>query len=124
MKIRLAVGAIAITAALVGCGTKPADTTTSAPTTTRAPSQEAKENALVGVLQARLGGGSRSEVIDIAKQACYVVETSGSVAGAMASIIADDSIDMETGSDMAYVMGVAIPVYCPEYKAEMDRITG
>jgi hypothetical protein len=118
--------ALALTVGLVGCASRTSTTTSAttstAPkaTTTTMPtySQSEKEDALVKVVQARLGGGSRSQALDLAKQACTVIDTAGSVEAAIRGIVLNPSIDSETGGDMAYIMGVSIPVFCPEYLAE------
>ena len=120
--------ALLLTAGLVGCASR---TSTSSPTTTTVTSttsttvsQSIKVDALVAVVQERLGGGSRSQAIDIAKQACTVIDTAGSVSAAISSIATDPDISYETGSDMVFIMGAAIRVYCPEYSAQADRISG
>lgn len=124
--------AILITAGLAGCASRtvtstPQTTTTTryvAPTTTmKTYSQTDKVDGLVATLQKKFPGTSRAQVIDLAHQGCAVVEESGSVAAAVRGIVLDDEIDAETAGDMSYVIGVAIPVYCPKYLPELLEFT-
>jgi hypothetical protein len=119
MKTRNIIIATTIVAsALLGACGSPSTSETKQPV-----SQDSKVNALVSVLGAKYPGASKSKLIDIAQQACTVIDQAGGVAAAVATVVADDSIDSATGSDIAYIMGVAVPVYCPQYKPELDRIT-
>jgi Protein of unknown function (DUF732) len=119
--------ALVLTAGLVGCGTRNETSATSIGnakiqgTTSTTYSQSDKVDALVKVLQARLGAGSRDKIIDIAKQACVVIDEAGSVIAAIRGIASDPEIDYETASDMAYIIGVSVPVYCPEYLDQVQR---
>jgi len=128
--------ALVLTVGLAACGSStetstPSTPSTKAPATTtttedilRTAPQSLKVEALVEVMQERLPGTSRADAIDNAQSACGAIEASGSILGAMEQIAIDPDIDTKTAGDMAYIMGISIPVYCPEYLAEMNKITG
>lgn len=124
--------AAVLTIGLVGCGSAsskesvPSTTTRLAvpkTTTTVKPSKSVMTDALVDVLQDEFPGASRSQVIEVAEQACVVVRLSGSVEEALLMIASDPNTDSTMAGDMAYVMGVSIPVFCPEYMDELESLS-
>lgn len=133
MKIKIAALTVACFALLASaCGSSPSkeevvNTTTTAPkatttipktTTTSAPLID----AYVEVMRDYFPGASRSELIDLGKTACEVIDESGSITSALISIATDPSwAGME---EMAgYTIGVSVPVFCPRYMPELNRIT-
>ena len=129
--------ALVFTAALVGCGSRaettaaPTTTTTSkAPVTTttedifKTAPQSLKVDALVEVFQDKFPGTSRGSAIDIANTACDAVRAQGSIVDAVAAIVADPDVDYDTAGDMSFIIGVSVPVFCPEFLAELNAITG
>ena len=122
---------IALTAALglavTGCATAPAASdqrsATPSTTTTKTATQQDKVDALVRVMQSKYPGSSRSQILDVAQTACDTLDEYGSVSSTFINIIADDSIDADMAGDMSYAIGVAVPVLCPEYQAELERLT-
>jgi ABC-type glycerol-3-phosphate transport system substrate-binding protein len=127
--------ALVLTVGLAACGSRtetstPSTPSTKAPATTtttenvfESASQSELIDALVEVYQEEFPGTSRSTVIDVAKTACEAIEAQGSIVDAMAAIAVDPDIDATMAGDMAFVMGVSVPVYCPQFLPELNRLT-
>jgi hypothetical protein len=119
MKLRSAIAVFALATGVAGCAVAPTSTSTS--TTT---SQETKVDAMVKVIQNKYPAASRVKAIDLAEKACTAIDQSGSIADTIALIVSDDSIDVDMAGDMSWIIGVSVPVLCPEYLPELNRITG
>lgn len=131
-KARAVLVGTAITAALIaGCGGSrtegPSQSSSSAKPTTTTTTAKVSQNVLLDVyvesMQDRFPGGSRSKVIELGKTACEVIELNGSVSAAIRAIASDPSFN-GMASDVGFTMGSAIPVFCPQYLAEMKAIVG
>lgn len=119
----------------VGCGTKTADskespattapTTTEAPrrqtTTTTVPSQSVMIEAYVLAMNDYFPTMSRSDAITLGKTMCDTIDVYGNVADTVTGIIESGRFRGMEG-DVGYLMGVSIPVFCPEYEAEARRL--
>jgi hypothetical protein len=122
MKLRTIALSATLALAVSGCATAPV--TSSASTTSAASSRDLQIDALVLTIQRRVPGTTRASAIDLAKTACNAIDEAGSITEFIAQVATDPEIDLKMSGDMAYVVGVAVPIYCPEYRAEMDRIAG
>ena len=129
----IAVTAIAGAALLSACGTKSSDatytssnkpastTTTVQRTTSTTISKTIMEDAFVEATRDLYPGLSRAKAIELGKTTCDTIDQFGSVEQTVTAIIASgDFVGME--SDVGYMMGVSIPVFCPEYLAEAERL--
>lgn len=127
--------ALVLTVGLAACGSRtetstPSTTSTKAPATTtttedvlKTAPQSLKIDALVDVYQEEFPGTSRSTAIDVAKTACEAIEAQGSIVDAMAAIAVDPEISATMAGDMAFVMGISVPVFCPKFLPELNRLT-
>ena len=136
-KLKAVLAGTAITAvALAGCGaaetksstvaTSEATTSTTAArkqTTTTLTPQSVLIEAYVMTMQDYFPGASRASLIDLGQTTCEVIETQGSVTAAMRAIANDPSF---RGMDemVGYAIGASVPVFCPEYQAEVNRLVG
>lgn len=122
----LAVGLIA------GCASK-SDNKTSAPekeTTTTSTtiarttttSTYSLLDAYISTAKVKLPNATRAELIEVGEQSCVVIRAYGSVELALIGIASDPSWTLEAAKTAAYIMGSAIPVFCPEYAAEARRL--
>lgn len=131
MKLRIITLAAALGIAAAACSSTPVSSNSpSAPAPTASPTtipkiitQQDKVDALVEVMQDKYPGASRKQVLETAQMACDAVDESGSIAATFVGIMEDNSIDAELAGDMSYAIGVAVPVLCPEYLAELERLT-
>lgn len=88
----------------------------SAPTTTINKKVSDKDEYLIKA-RTIFPSASNSELTDLGKQSCAVVDEIGSVAGALLAFATNPSFaGME--EDAAFILGAAIPAFCPEYYAE------
>jgi hypothetical protein len=76
----------------------------------------------VDTVKSELPGASRSELIDLGKQACTTIRAYGSVELAILGIASDPSWTPRMAEAAGFVMGAAIPVFCPEFTSELRRI--
>lgn len=116
---------VALLLTLTGC----AATTTSTTSTTTAPmrttttvSQTTNVDALVTLLRSRYPGASRAQIISAAQTACDTLREIGSVRDTIAAMAVDPEVDADEAGDMAYLIGVSIPVYCPEFANEVSGL--
>lgn len=124
MKSKLAVLIILASSAFaVACSPStdtPASPTTTYRTTTTV-SQSVLIDAYVSAMREYFPRASRSELISLGKTACDVLDEAGSVSMAFADIATDPSWrGMEESA--GYTIGVAVPVFCPEYLPELKRL--
>jgi hypothetical protein len=127
--------ALVLTVGLAACGSStetstPSTPSTKAPATTtttkdilETASQSDLIDALVAVYQDEFPGASRSGAISTAKTACELIESEGSIVDAMAAIALDPEVGASMAGDMAFVMGISVPVYCPQFLPELNRLT-
>lgn len=76
----------------------------------------------VSTVKTRLPNSTRSEIVDLGQQACVTIRAYGSIELAIYGIASDPSWTTDMAKIAAFVMGAAIPVFCPEYTAELQRI--
>lgn len=135
--------ALVLVAGLAGCGSRtetstsstsstqaPTTTTTKAPATTtttqdalKTAPQSLKIEAYVEVYQEEFPGTSRSTAISTGESACELIEAEGSIADAMIAIALNPDIGTTMAGDMAFVMGISVPVFCPRFMPELNAIT-
>lgn len=122
----LSISAVAFLGAGCEVATNDSNTNTDTPTTTQAPSSSPSKNSNVSayVKAARevFPSASEADLIEVGQLACDTIDDNGSITGALIAIIDDPAfygLEYEAG----YIMGAAIPVFCPEYKAELNRLT-
>jgi hypothetical protein len=123
MKKVIALSALLIAVA-VGCSSQ-ADTQSSTSTTfkkstTTKPSQSSLVDSFVGAMSEEFPGATRSEYISLGKTACDALDRVGSIDGVLTEIVIDPTISSSEAGDLGFIIGVAIPAFCPEYTAELD----
>ena len=64
---------------------------------------------------------TRSTAIELGQTMCDTIDDYGTVAATVDGVIASGEFRGMEG-DVGYVMGTAIPVFCPEYEAEARRL--
>ena len=128
MKKQIALISIALFSIIaVGCGssdntkTENTTTTTSAPATTT--TVYSALDSYVSSAKTRLPGATRTELIEVGQQSCTVIRAYGSVELAIIGIASDPTWTTEAARTAGYIMGLAIPLFCPEYTAEAQRIS-
>ncbi len=128
MKKQIALISIALFSIIaVGCGssdntkTENTTTTTSAPTTTT--TVYSALDSYVSSAKTSLPNATRAELIKIGQQSCTVIRAYGSVELAIIGIASDPTWTTEAARTAGYIMGLAIPLFCPEYTAEAQRIS-
>ena len=91
-------------------------------TTSTTISQDIMIEAYVAAMRDWFGAVlTRSEAITLGKTMCDTIDDYGNVSVTVDGIIASGRfVGME--GDVGYVMGVSIPVFCPEYEAEAKRL--
>jgi len=125
MNLRTIALSATLALAVSGCAAAPvAKTAGSTSTTSAASSRDLQIDALVLTIQRRVPGTTRASAIDLAQTACNAIDEAGSITEFITQVATDPKIDLKMSGDMAYIVGVAVPTYCPEYAAEMDRIAG
>lgn len=131
MKIKIiALSTILAIGIISGCASKEdkvSSTTTIETTTTtvaRTTTTISKVDTFVSAVKTRLPGATRSEIIELGQQACTTIDAYGSVELAIYGIASDPSWSTEMAKMAGFVMGAAIPTFCPEYTAELQRISG
>jgi hypothetical protein len=129
MNKRTAAAALIATAALtlIGCGaaTESSSTTTTTiqkNTTTTQSKYDRQLSAYLDEMSDRFPYSSEAELVSLGENACNVVDAFGSVASAFVAIAEDPDWTVEMAGDAGYTFGVAIPVFCPEYLSELNRI--
>lgn len=80
-------------------------------------------DSYVSSAKTRLPGATRAELIEIGQQTCTVIRAYGSVELAVIGIASDPTWTTEMAKTAGYIMGLAIPLFCPEYTAEAQRIS-
>ena len=130
MKIKVIILSTVLAIGVVsGCASEesktPATTTIATTTTTipRTTTTVSKVDVFVSAVKTRLPGASRDEIIELGQQACTTIEAYGSVELAIYGIASDPSWSMEMAKMASFIMGAGIPVFCPEYTAELQRLT-
>lgn len=118
MHLRTIIATAAIGLAVTGCSAAES-TATSATTGLK---QSDKVDALVVTMQRKYPGASRAQILDVANKACEAVDEAGSIVALIADTAADPTVDTETAGDMAYAVGVAVPVLCPKYLPELEAL--
>lgn len=118
----------AATTALVACGSRPAPqaapvtTTTTAyvrPTTTTT-TISAETRTYLRQMRIRFPGLSDSSLLSLGQTACDLIDLSGGVGSAIYEMAADPRFS-DHMDDVGYMMGNAIPTFCPEYIDEAIR---
>ena len=127
MNKRAAAAALIATAALtlIGCGTSRSTPEVSAPTTAykRTTTTTASEyGAFLSAAQDKYPSASDSELIDLGITTCETIEAVGSVLDMMLMIAEDPDWSLEEAEDAAFMMGLSVPTFCPEYLPELNRI--
>lgn len=124
MKTKIAALTVACFALLAAaCGSSSSKESVSTTTTTYKTTTTSKNmtDAYIDAMRDYFPGASRSELIDLGKTACDVIDEAGSVTSALIDIATDPSwIGMEESA--AYTIGASIPVFCPRYTAELNRL--
>lgn len=126
-KISIAlIGLLSVVA--IGCSSgktsAPVETTTTTtakvvtPTTLK---QSTLIDIYVDTMQERYPAASRTKLIELGQSACDVINIYGSVSAAIVGMSQDPEF-AEMASDIGYTFGVAVPVFCPQYEAEIRRI--
>jgi len=126
------VAILAASAVSLGCGVKPAASNEPAPTTTTtqarrqtttttAPKQDILVEAFVLAMKDWFPNMTRSDAIELGVTMCDTIDIYGNVSDTVDAIIASGRFRGMEG-DIGYVMGVSIPVYCPQYEAEAQRL--
>lgn len=118
---------------LVGCGasdsTSTSATSPTSPSTTEARrqttttvSQSIMIDAYVLAMRDWFGPSlTRSTAIELGQTMCDTIDEYGTVSETVDGVIASGKFRGMEG-DVGYVMGTAIPVFCPEYEAEARRL--
>lgn len=115
---------------LAGCaGSDSTSTSSESPTTTVARrqttttiSQSVMIDAYVMAMRDWFGSSlTRSTAIELGQTMCDTIDDYGTVAATVDGVIASGEFRGMEG-DVGYVMGTAIPVFCPEYEAEARRL--
>jgi hypothetical protein len=123
-KLLVALTLVLAAAALSACSSE--STSSSPPSsayrpTTTTISKASLVDAYVDAMRDYFPRASRSELIDLGQTACDTIDEAGSLAGAVVDILSDPSwAGMEEAA--GYTFGVSIPVFCPEYTAELNRL--
>ena len=124
MKIKIAALTVAGFALLVtACGASSSKEVVSTTTTTykTTTTSVSLTDVYVDAMRDYFPGASRSELIDLGKTACDVIDEAGSVTSALIDIATDPSwAGMEESA--AYTIGASIPVFCPRYNAELNLL--
>jgi len=126
-KISIAlIGLLSVVA--IGCSSGETSTPVEVTTTTTAKvvtpttlKQSTLTDIYVDIMQERYPSASRTTLIELGQSACDVIEMYGSVSAAIVGMAQDPEF-AEMATDIGYTFGVAVPVFCPKYKAEIDRI--
>lgn len=111
---------------LIGCessDTKETATTNKATTTTTA-KKSTSVDAYVASMKVKYPNSSSETLIDLGKTACDVIDAFGSVSDAMIAIATDPTWDREMAGNAGYTFGAAVPVFCPQYTAEIKALVG
>lgn len=128
MNKRTAVAALiaVATLTLIGCGTSQSTPETSTPTTAykRTTTTTASEyGAFLSAAQDKYPAASDSKLIDLGITTCETIETFGSVLDMMVMISEDPDWSLEEAEDAAFMVGLSVPTFCPEYLPELNRLT-
>jgi hypothetical protein len=133
---KLIPAAIIVAAALTlaGCGSsdsttvssKSSESTTTTQarrqTTTTISNQDILIEAYVSAMRDWFGSTmTRSDAISLGQTMCETIDQYGNVSDTVDAVIASGEFRGMEG-DVGYVMGTAIPVFCPEYEAEARRL--
>ena len=123
MKKVIALSALLIAVA-VGCSSQ-SDTPSSTATTfkkatTTTLSQSSLVDSFVRAMSEEFPGATRSEYIPLGKAACDALDRIGSIYGVITEIVIDQTISSSEANYLGFIIGVAIPAFCPEYTAELD----
>lgn len=79
-------------------------------------------DAYIKTLRTRFPNSSDSALISLGETACATIDAYGSVSRAMVAIASDPRWSASEANNAGYVFGVAIPVFCPRYLPELNRI--
>lgn len=121
MKVKYAVMALVLTSALLAsCSSKTSTPVSSVSTTTTAKSTM-MDTYLKG-MSSKFPNASASTLIQLGEMACDVIDASGSISRAIVNIASDPSWTSEMARSAGYTFGTAIPVFCPEYVPELNRL--
>jgi hypothetical protein len=127
MKTRTAAAALiaVATLTLIGCGTSRSTPEASTPTTAykQTTTTASKYGPFLSAAQDKYPAASDSELIDLGITTCETIETFGSVLDTMLAIAEDPDWSVEEAGDAAFMIGLSVPTFCPEYLPELNRIT-
>jgi hypothetical protein len=122
MKKVIALSVLLIVVA-VGCASgsteQPSSTTASKRTTTTI-TQASLVDAYVSAMSSEFPGETRADYISLGKEACAALDRVGSIDGVLTEIVLDPTITSSEAGDLGFIIGVAIPAFCPEYTSELD----
>ena len=130
MKTTKVIGTICAVALMAGLaiGCESSESTTSTADTVKATTttvaKASPTDAFVNAMKVKYPNSSRTQLIDLGETSCEVIDAFGSVEEAIFAIAEDPTWDREMANNAGYTFGAAIPVFCPEYLAELNAITG
>lgn len=126
-KPRIAAAIITLAAALTitACGRSGGTPAITAPTPTYQATTTTvvtKYDAFLKSARSRFPGSSDTTLIQLGKATCDTIDTFGSVTEMFIAIAEDPKWSVSMAGDAAYMTGLAVPTFCPEYTAELQRI--
>jgi len=107
----------------VGCAsgsTEQPSSTTALKRTTTTISHASLVDAYVSAMSSEFPGETRADYISLGKEACAALDRVGSIDGVLTEIVLDPTITSSEAGDLGFIIGVAIPAFCPEYTSELD----
>lgn len=108
----------------IGCESsdKTASPATTAKATATTVTKASPTDAFVNSMRTKFPNAPRADLIEIGQASCDVIDAFGSVSEAMIAIAIDPTWDREMAGDAGFTFGAAIPVFCPEYEAELKAL--
>lgn len=129
MKIKaIVLSSLLVIGVIAGCSSGDSSSKTEATTTTTSIARQTTTttysllDGYVDAAKTQLPNATRKELIEVGEQSCTVIRAYGSVELAILGIAADPDWTSEMAEAAGFIMGAAIPVFCPEYTAELKRI--
>ena len=80
------------------------------------------ERAYLSTLRERFGG-TDAQLFELGRTACQMIRAYGSVYAALQKIAFDPDWSLEEARNAGFLFGAAIPLFCPEFFAEAERIS-
>jgi hypothetical protein len=129
MKNRKILGAlcavVVMAVPLIGCESSETTGTTAPEKVTTTTAKKASAiDVYVASMKVKYPNSSDAQLIDLGKTSCEVIDAFGSVADAIFAIAEDPTWDREMALNAGYTFGAAVPVFCPEYTAELKALVG